>query len=70
MLRLRNHTPEGRILGTLREQPAMKKEYDFTEGVRGKYVKRPEKETNLVPQKGAGYIFNYVYPALFHGLLF
>jgi len=26
----------------------MKKEYDFTEGVRGKYVKRFEKGTNLV----------------------
>jgi hypothetical protein len=26
----------------------MKKEYDFTEGVRGKYAKRFEKGTNLV----------------------
>ena len=26
----------------------MKKEYDFTEGVRGKYAKRYEKGTNLV----------------------
>ena len=26
----------------------MKREYDFTEGVRGKYAKRFEKETNLV----------------------
>jgi len=26
----------------------MKKEYDFTEGVRGKYVKRFEKEPNLI----------------------
>ena len=48
MLRLRNHTPEGRIFGTLLEQPTMKKEHDFTEGVRGKYVKRFEKGTNLV----------------------
>ena len=26
----------------------MRKEYDFTEGVRGKYVKRFEKGTNLI----------------------
>ena len=26
----------------------MKKDYDFTEGVRGKYVKRFEKGTNMV----------------------
>ena len=26
----------------------MRKEYDFTEGVRGKYIKRFEKERNLV----------------------